>query len=477
MSTKIRIFIILLVFLIGTQGFYFIEGNWTLLEAFFMTIITITTIGYGEVKPLSPNGQIFTIIFIILGLSTAAILATELARQFVERNFKAIYGAGKMRKKINKLRNHYIVCGFGDIGSSMSASLKEAGIPFVLIEANPETAEFAIMQKYLVVNGKATYDTTLIDAGIKTAKGVVICLGDDSLNMYVTLAAREINPDLLILVRGYKTEGEKRMIRAGANSVIYPLKLGGQQMAQLVISEYSKQNETTHLELTTSGIMGYSLKMYKHFKSEETNIEQILTSTEASQALKIQRLNGQEINRPGIDTIVMKGESILLLIHDETEDDLLDDLDSTDDKKNVENIAPGYKLYAWDDSYSLGIPILDEEHKKLLNLLNNFLSSIHTKNEKDVIKSTFDSLLEYTHEHFTNEEAFMEEHKYPNLKEHRKEHIKLTKEATQLNESKNYVFSDNIADFLIAWLTNHILGTDKKYAEYILARNPEAGKI
>jgi len=326
MSNRLRIFIILLVFLIGTFGFYFIEGNWTLLQSLYMAIITITTVGYGEVKPLSPAGQIFTIVFIILGLSTAAILASELARQFIERNFKAIYGAGKMRKKINKIRNHFIICGFGDIGSSMSASLKEASIPFVIIENNPNIAEFASMQNYLVVNGKATYDDTLIEAGIKAARGIVICLGDDSLNMYVSLAAREINSDLLILVRGYKTEGEKRMIRAGANSVIYPLKLGGQQMAQLVISEYSQDNKANHLELTTSGIMGYSLKMYKHIKDEETTIKQILTSANAVQALKIQRIDGLEINRPGTDTKVMNGESILLLVHDESEDDLIDEI-------------------------------------------------------------------------------------------------------------------------------------------------------
>lgn len=479
MSNKLRLFIILFVFLLGTLGFYFIEGNWTILEAFFMTIITLTTIGYGEVKPLSPQGQIFAIIFIILGLSTAAILATELARQFIERNFKAIYGAGKMRKKINQLQNHYIICGFGDIGSSMSASLNEANIPFVIIENSVETAEFATMQNYLVVNGKATYDDTLIEAGIKDARGIVICLGDDSLNMYVSLAARELNPKLLILVRGYKTEGEKRMIRAGANSVIYPLKLGGQQMAQLVISEYSKENQTSQLELTTSGIMGYSLKMYKHFRDEPTTLKSILNSTQAAQALKIQRLDGQEINRPGMDTVVMKGESILLLAHDESEEDLLDDIEYSA-KNTLETKLTSiqeYKLYAWDDSYSLGIPLLDKEHKKLLNLLNNFLSSIHTKDEKSTIKSTFDKLLEYTHEHFTNEEAFMAKYNYPDLKDHKKEHIKLTKEAIQLNENKNYVFSDNIADFLISWLTNHIFGTDKKYAEYILARSPDAGQL
>jgi voltage-gated potassium channel len=455
MSNKIRIFIILFVFTIGTLGFYFIEGTWTILEAFFMTIITITTIGYGEVKPLSTQGQIFAIIFIILGLSTAAILATELARQFIERNFKAIYGAGKMKKKIRKLQNHYIVCGFGDIGSSMSASLKEASIPFVIIENSIETSEFATMQNYLVVNGKATYDETLIDAGIKGARGIVICLGDDSLNMYVSLAARELNP------------------------VIYPLKLGGQQMAQLVISEYSKENKTNHLELTTSGIMGYSLKMYKHFKDEETTIESILNSTNATQALKIQRIGGMEINRPGIETAVMKGESILLLAHDELKEDLADDLDLTEKKPigDEQLSSQKYKLYTWDDSYSLGIPVLDDEHKKLLRLLNNFLSSIHTKDEKSIIKDTFDSLLEYTHDHFINEEAFMTKHNYPDLKDHKKEHIKLTKEANQLNENRNYIFSDNIADFLISWLTNHIMGTDKKYAEYILARVPDAGQL
>lgn len=471
MSNKLRIFIILFVFTIGTLGFYYIEGTWTILEALYMTIITITTVGYGEIKPLSPQGQIFTIIFIIMGLSTAAILASELARQFIERNFKAIYGAGKMKKKITKIQNHYIICGFGDIGSSMSASLKEAKIPFVIIENNPETAEFATIQNYLVVNGKATYDDTLIEAGIKEARGIVICLGDDSLNMYVSLAARELNPNLLILVRGYKTEGEKRMIRAGANSVIYPLKLGGQQMAQLVISEYSKENKANHLELTTSGIMGYSLKMYKHFKDEETTIKDILSSTEASQALKIQKIDGREINKPGIDARVLKGESILLLVHDETDEDLLDNPIS--ELSNTQE----HKLYAWNDSYSLGIPLLDKEHKKLLNLINTFLSSIHTKDEQSTIISTFDNLLKYTNEHFENEEAFMEKHKYPDLKEHKKAHIKLSKQVIQINENKKYVFADNIADFLIAWLTDHIMGTDKKYAEYILARTPDAGQL
>ncbi len=465
MSKKLRILIILLVFAIGTFGYYFIEGNWTLLQAFYMMIITITTVGYGEVKPLSPAGEVFTVIFIILGLSTAAVLATQLAAEFIEKNFKALLGANKMRKKIQKLRNHYVICGFGDVGSSISTSLKEADIPFVIIENSTKIAEYAQLQNYLVVSGKATYDATLLEAGIKDARGIVICLGDDSLNMYVSLAARELNPELLIIVRGYKADGEKRMIRAGANSVIYPLKLGGQQMAQLIISEYSKDHQTNHLEVTTSGIMGYSLRLYKHFKDNESTIADILSSTGAVKALTVEKQGGVKMEEPPRETVITRNDQILLLIHDDVEDDRKEDAD-----------VPRYNQFAWDEAYDLGIPVIDEEHRQLLSLVNTFIAALHTKDERKVIVSTFDSLIEYTKEHFKNEEMFMKKYKYPELSDHKKKHLQLTREVMALNKGKDYIFSDTIADFLISWLTNHIMGEDKKYADYILSTDPDAGK-
>ncbi len=465
MSKRLRILIILLVFAIGTFGYYFIEGTWTLLQAFYMTIITITTVGYREVKPLSPAGEVFTIFFIILGLSTAAVLATQLAGEFIEKNFKAIFGANKMRKKIKKLSNHYIICGFGDIGSSISISLKEAAIPFVVIENNTKIAEYAQLQNYLVVLGKATYDATLLEAGIKEARGIVICLGDDSLNMYVSLAAREMNPDLLIFVRGYKADGEKRMIRAGANSVIYPLKLGGQQMARLIISEYSKDHQTDHLEVTTSGIMGYSLRLYKHFKDTETTIDDIISSTDAVKALMVEKRVGMKIKDPPGETVVSRNDQILLLIHDEGEEDL-----------QAETGVPTYHQLAWDETYSLGIPLMDAEHKQLLSLVNTFIAALHTKDEKKIIAATFDSLIAYTDEHFKNEEMFMEKYGFPALAEHKKEHQRLVREVKALNKNKDYIFSENIADFLISWLTDHIMGEDRKYADYILSKDPEAGR-
>jgi len=322
MKRKYQILIVVAVIAIGVLGYHSIEHNWSFLDSIYMTLITITTVGFGEVKPLSNAGKVFTIIFIILGLSTAAVIAGQLARSFLERNFKAIIEANKMRKKTRRLKDHFIVCGFGDIGSSISNELFNSGIPFVIIEDNDHIAEFAMMKNYLVINGKATYDDTLIEAGIKRARGIVVCLGDDSLNMYVTLAAREMNPNLLIIVRGYKPDGEKRMLRAGANSVIYPLKLGGQQMAQIIISEYSKDYRKNKLEISTISIMGYSLKLYKHFRRNNIKLQEIIEENNALQAVKIKRGDGTVIFNPSPDTLVNRDDSILLLVEErELEDD------------------------------------------------------------------------------------------------------------------------------------------------------------
>ena len=332
MSKKVQILIIIAVFAIGVLGYYLIGGNWSFLDALYMTIITISTIGYGEVKPLTTAGKIFTIFFIFLGLSTAAVLASQLARGFIERNFRAIIEANKMRKKVSKLKDHFIVCGFGDIGSSISNELYNAGIPFVIIENDERIAEFAVMKNYLVVRGKATYDDTLIEAGVKRARGIVVCLGDDSLNMYVTLAARELNPELLIIVRGYKSDGEQRMIRAGANSVVYPLRLGGQQMAQLIISEYSKNYKANKLEISTMAIMGYSLKLYKHFKKDEVKVEDIVKSMGAVRAIKLRKSDNREFQDPSPDMIVTKDDTILLLVEEREAGIDEDELSETKDE-------------------------------------------------------------------------------------------------------------------------------------------------
>ena len=443
------------IFIFGTFGYYLIEEDWTLFESFYMTAITITTVGYGEIRPLSELGRWFTVVLIFMGLGTVALFAGQLARTFLENNFKEIFGANKMKKQIERLSNHFIVCGFGDIGSSICSGLDEAKVPFVVIEANEETAEFAIQRKYPVVKGKATYDVTLLQAGIKDAMGIVICLGDDSINMHVSLAAREINPDIFIIARGYKSHIEKRMVRAGANTVINPLKIGGEQIAELIIKQYSEELHADELMMAKSEIMGFALKMYQHFQVEPSTVGHIKNKFKALNILKLRKSDGSELVYPAEDTDVNLHETLLLLIDEEAVSEKIEDTDQGDKP-----------YFEWSEDYSVNIKSIDVEHQKLFELANEFLSEVKIGNGKVKLSETFDKLIDYTTIHFKNEELLFEKYDYPGRHHHIKEHQILVEKVLNLNKNKTYIFPYNVADFLFSWIKDHIVESDLKYVEF-----------
>ncbi len=184
--------LVVAVFVVGTLGYWLIEDGWTLFDAFYMTAITISTVGYGEVRELSTAGRLFSVFLIFGGLGSAVLFASTMAQAFVERNFREAFEARRMQKMIQRLNDHYVVCGFGDIGSALCRVLKDAGLPFVVVEDDERIADLAAERGYPVVRGKATHDLTLMRAGLERAEGVVVCLDDDSVNVYVTLAAREL---------------------------------------------------------------------------------------------------------------------------------------------------------------------------------------------------------------------------------------------------------------------------------------------
>ena len=260
-----------------------------------------------------------------------------------------------MKKQIERIKDHYIVCGFGDIGSTICSALSEDDIPFVVIEANAETAEYAMQRRFLVVQGKATYDTSLLQAGIQRASGIVICLGDDSANMHVSLAARELNPDVFIVTRAYKAHVEKRMIRAGANSVVNPLKVGGEQFANLITRQFRGDEDFDENYLSRSTVMGYGLKMYQHFRVEPTTIEAVVQKLGASLALKLRKHDGVEITDPQPDAIVQPHETVLLLVIEK---------DSADSE---EEAAERFSLFKWSDEYAIGNEEIDKQHQQVAN--------------------------------------------------------------------------------------------------------------
>ena len=449
------LFALLAIFACGTLGYYLIEKDWTLFDSFYMTAITITTVGYGEVKPLSEAGRIFSIFLIFIGLGSAAVFATQLAKTFLENNFKDILGINKMNNDIRSLKDHFIVCGFGDIGFAICSALHDTSIPFVVIEGDEDTAGYAMQRQFLTIKGKATYDTTLIQAGIRQARGIVICLGEDSLNIHVSLAARELNPDIFIIARGYKSHIEKRMVRAGANTVVNPLQLGGAQIAELIISQYNQNSKTSEVMSQKASVMGYALKMYQHFQEDPKTIAEVKSSIGARQALKLRKADGVEIVEPTDDLKVENLETVLFLLCE-------------DEHLKLDNKSARYDLtlFEWSDDYRVDVKVFDDEHQRLFELCYEFINALNQGKGREKLSHTFDKLIDYTCFHFTSEESYFARYDYPEMAAHVREHQELTQKVLDLNKNKTYIFPDNVADFLYSWLKGHILECDMKYADF-----------
>lgn len=227
--------LILLLIFIGVLGFHLIEG-WSFLDSLYMTIITIFTVGFKEVKELSPPGQIFTI-FIILGGVGAAIFAfTRIAEAISEGAIKKFLRRRKMGKKLQNLKDHYIICGHGRMGRVVRERLEEEKLPFVVIDNDEESLEnLAQTNRCLFINGDATQEETLTKAGIKNAKGLAALLGSDADNLYLVLTVRLINPSLFVLSKAIDEEAERKILQIGANKVVSPYKWSGLKIAQGLI--------------------------------------------------------------------------------------------------------------------------------------------------------------------------------------------------------------------------------------------------
>lgn len=219
---------------IGAAGYMVIEG-WSFLDAIYMTITTITTVGFREVHPLSDAGRIFSIFIIIGGVGAALYILTNVMGYILEGQFGITMGRRRMKNRIAKLKNHFILCGYGRVGQAIAQAFSEEEVPFVIIAKDEEHIARAEKEGYLCLFGDATNDELLKEAGIEQAHGLVSAVGSDSDNTFITLSAREIRPDLFIEARSSSPESEGKLRRAGADRVISPHAIGGRRMAMLAL--------------------------------------------------------------------------------------------------------------------------------------------------------------------------------------------------------------------------------------------------
>ena len=217
----------------GTAGYMIIEG-WDFLDAFYMTVLTISTVGYGEVHPLSVTGKFLSIIIILLGVGSVGLALGTAGRLMLENRIRAVLGR-RFMKSIQKLRNHYIICGFGRMGRIICEELTEKGIPLVVLENDDEVLEEIERLGYPYMKADATIDEELVASGIARAAGLVSVVTDDAQNVFIVLTARGLNPKLTIVARSAAEESIKKLVRAGANRVISPYFLGGHRIAQAIL--------------------------------------------------------------------------------------------------------------------------------------------------------------------------------------------------------------------------------------------------
>ena len=252
------------IIVFGTLGYATVD-HMSLFDAFYMTIITISTVGFSEIRPLSPAGRVITIIIIVTGISLGTYTLGLLVRIFVEGELQFYLGRRKLRKQLSDLKNHYIVCGFGRIGRIVSEELAAAHIPFVVIEQNTDKADELEKNGYLYLNLGATTEEALRQAGIMTAKGVVTAVRSDAHNVFITLTAKDLRPDIFVLSRTSDTNNEKKLLRAGATRVVAPYQIGGRRMAQVLKSP-------TVIDFIDTALMNTSLDLA---------IEEVLISPES----------------------------------------------------------------------------------------------------------------------------------------------------------------------------------------------------
>jgi voltage-gated potassium channel len=302
---------------------YMLAG-WSFLDALYMVVITTFGVGYGEVKPIiSPALRVFTMLVIVAGTSSVVYLVGGFVQMITEGEIKRVLGARRVSREIMQLNQHVIICGYGRIGQTLVEEIATSNLPFIVIDNNEERIAQAESAGHLVMLGSATDEQTLMAAGIDRARTLATALPDDAFNVFITLTARGLNPNLTIIARGELPSTEKKLLQAGADRVVSPATIGAHRMAHLITHpaalDFFEQSDgrldlnellaelDLHMEELVishgSPLVGYSIS------SVEVN------GKGAFIVVALRRANGETIINPGSEVFLHEDDTLILMGH------------------------------------------------------------------------------------------------------------------------------------------------------------------
>ena len=299
---------------IGTVGFTVIDG-YPPFDAFYMSLTTMTTVGYGEIHPLSQAGRIFNSFLIVFGVTTIFIAIGAMTQTIIELEFGDAIGKRRNKRMIDNLKDHYIICGYGRVGRGAAHELRHAGVPFVVVDNNPDRAERAMLAGMLAVAADSTQDETLRLVGIERARGLVAALATDADNLFVLLSAKGLNPQIYVATRAAEEGAEAKMRRAGADAVFAPYAMTGHRLAQSLLRPHVVQ----FLDFTTKDV------------GEDIAIEQVRVSGASEMVSKtikemqlrkevgvivmaIRKESGEMVFNPPAETAVQGGDYLIVMV-------------------------------------------------------------------------------------------------------------------------------------------------------------------
>lgn len=313
MRLTLALIVLMAVVVVGTVGYVVIEG-WSVFDALYMTVITVGTVGYAEVQELSDLGRGFTMGLIILGFGVLLFALGTFIDFVVEGHLKGLLEGRRMQSKIEGLDKHHIVAGIGRVGSVVARSLAEEGVPFLVVESDPDSVERARDEGWLVLDADATEEETLLAAGVERARGLVTALDTDADNLFVTFSARSLNQDLFIVARSSHEVSEAKLRRAGADRVLTPNVIGGRRMAamlmQPIVSDFL--DLVTHGDSVEFRLQEVELPANCLFIGNSIKDAQVRESTGAY-ILAIQQPGGSVNTNPSSDTTLEAGDRLVVL--------------------------------------------------------------------------------------------------------------------------------------------------------------------